>query len=128
MFRIGFVALAVSAFTATASAQQWADKLFETKAHDFGSVPRAAKSEYLFKVTNPYGEDLHIASVRSSCGCTIPRIEKDTLKTNEQGAIIAEFNTRAFTGQRHARVTVTIDRPRFAEVQLDIKGYIRTDV
>ena len=120
--------LALSAFTASASAQEWAEKMFTEKSHDFGSVPRAAKVEYAFVLTNPYKEDIHIAGVRTSCGCTIPRIEKDTLKSWEKGAVIAEFNTRAFTGQRGARVTVTIDKPLYAEVQLQVHGYIRTDV
>jgi hypothetical protein len=114
--------------TATASAQQWADKMFAERSHDFGQVPRAAKVEFPFVITNLYAADIHIAAVRASCGCTQPRIEKDTLKPNEKGAIVAAFNTRAFTGQHGARVTVTIDRPQWAEVVLDVKGYIRTDI
>ncbi|HTU23809.1 MAG TPA: DUF1573 domain-containing protein [Pirellulales bacterium] len=120
--------LACSALCATASAQEWADKMFTVREHDFGSVARAAKVEYAFELVNPYKEDIHISSVRSSCGCTSPRIQKDTLKSWEKGAIIAEFNTRAFSGQRGARVTVTIDKPLYAEVQLQVRGYIRTDV
>jgi hypothetical protein len=127
MFRLGVV-LAVSFCAANASAQQWAEKMFPTRSHDFGAVPRAAKVEFPFVLTNLYADDLHIASVHASCGCTQPRIVKDTLKANEQGAIVAEFNTRAFSGQHGARVTVTIDRPRYAQVVLDVKGYIRTDV
>jgi len=106
----------------------WADKMFAERSHDFGPVPRAAKIEFKFPLTNLYKEDVHIAGVRSSCGCTLPRVEKDTLKSHEQGSIIAEFNTRAFLGQHGAHLTVTIDRPYYAEVQLEVKGYIRTDV
>jgi hypothetical protein len=91
-------------------------------------VPRAAKIEHEFVITNPYKDDVHIASVRSSCGCTQPRIVNDTLKSWEKGKIIAAFNTHAFTGQRGATLTVTFDRPQWAEVQLRVKGYIRTDV
>ncbi len=64
----------------------------------------------------------------SSCGCTQPRVVKDTLKSHEQGAILCEFNTHAFSGQHGARVTVTIDRPQYAEVELQVRGYVRTDV
>ena len=38
------------------------------------------------------------------------------------------FNTGSFLGQRHATITVTFDRPQYAEVQLDIRGYVRRDV
>jgi hypothetical protein len=120
--------LAFTAVAASASAQEWAEKMFTEKSHEFGAVARAAKVEYAFVMVNPYKEDIHISSVRTSCGCTIPRIQKETLKSWEKGAIIAEFNTRAFSGQRGARVTVTIDKPMFAEVQLQVHGYIRTDV
>jgi hypothetical protein len=127
MFRIAIVCV-VSMWAVTASAQDWAEKMFAQRSHDFGNVPRAAKVEFPFVITNPYNQDIHIVAVRASCGCTMPRIANDTIKPNEQGAIIAEFNTRAFTGQHGARVTVTIDRPQYAEVQLSVKGYIRTDI
>ena len=110
------------------SAQEWARKMFETTSHDFGAVARGAKVEYRFKVSNIYEEDVHIASVRSSCGCTSPQISKDLLKTYEEGAIVAAFNTRSFLGQKNATVTVTIDKPFFAEVQLQVSGYIRSDI
>jgi hypothetical protein len=127
MFRCS-LAVALSLCASIASAQQWAEKMFTERVYDFGGVARAAKVEHNFVITNPYKEDVHIASVRSSCGCTQPRIAKDTLKTYESGAIVAAFNTRAFTGQRGATVTVTFDRPRYAEVTLNVRGYIRTDV
>jgi hypothetical protein len=111
-----------------APAQEWAKKLFKTHQHDFGTVARGAKTVYEFEIENVYEEEIHIAGVRASCGCTIPSIKNDTLKTWEKGAIVAEFNTRSFLGQRSATLTVTIDRPFYAEVQLNVKGYIRSDV
>jgi len=109
-------------------AQEWARKMFEVTEHDFGTVARGAKAEFAFVLKNIYVEDVHIASVRSSCGCTLPRVEQQWLKTYERGAVIAKFNTPAFTGQRGATVTVTFDKPYFAEVQLQVRGYIRSDV
>ncbi len=121
-------ALAVALCASAASAQQWADKMFQEKSVNFGAVPRAAKIEHEFLVTNPFKEAVHIAHVRSSCGCTQPRVVNDTIEPGQTGTIVAAFNTHAFTGQRGATVTVTLDRPQWAEVQLQVKGYIRTDV
>ena len=87
-----------------------------------------AKQIFEFELQNIYKEDIHISRVRASCGCTIPSIKKHDLKTWETGAIIAEYNTRSFLGKRGATVTVTIDKPFPAEVQLTVKGYIRSDV
>jgi hypothetical protein len=113
---------------ANLSAQDWARKMFVITDHDFGSVARGAKAEFGFKFSNLYKEEVHISGVRSSCGCTTPRVSKDDLKTYEEAEIIAAFNTRSFQGQKSATVTVTIDKPYYAEVQLHVSGYIRTDI
>ncbi len=108
--------------------QDWARGMFDKTEHDFGIVPRGSKTEFEFTLTNKYKEPIHIASVRSSCGCTSPRVQKPELITYEKGAVIAEFNTRSFIGQKSAVVTVTFDRPYYAEVQLIVKGNIRSDI
>ena len=106
----------------------WARKMFEETSHDFGYVARGAKAEFEFVLSNIYLEDVHIAGVRSSCSCTTPRIKQAQLKTYEKGAIIAAFNTRSFLGRKSATVTVTFDKPLYAEVQLHVSGHIRSDV
>ena len=112
----------------SAYGQSWARKMFVTNAHDFGVVARGAKAEFAFVFTNPYQEEVHIAGVRTTCGCTTPRITTKTLKSLEQGASVASYNTRSFSGARSATITVLIDRPYRAEVQLQVTGFIRGDV
>ena len=114
--------------SSASTAQEWASKMFNTLSHDFGTLARGSKAVYHFQIKNLYEEDAHIASVRSSCGCTTPQIVKPDLKTFEVGEIIAELNTVAFMGQKHATITVTFDKPFYAEVQLQITGLIRSDV
>ena len=109
-------------------AKEWARKIFETTNHDFGTVARGSKAEFEFPLENIYLEDLHIANVRSSCGCSTAEITKPTLKTWENGSIRVKYNTRSFLGYKNATITVTIDKPYFAEVQLTVSGYIRSDV
>jgi hypothetical protein len=109
-------------------AQQWAEQMFENTRHDFGTVARGAKSEYRFVLSNRYVEDVHVAGVRSSCGCTSVWIEKPLLKTYEKGAIVAHFNTDKFTGRKGATITVTFDKPFRAQAQLHVTGEIRSNV
>ncbi len=109
-------------------AQNWADKMFQEKSHDFRMVGRGTKSVYHFDFTNLYEEDVHIAAVRTSCGCTTPTVSQKTLKTHEKASVKATFNTSSFVGQKSATVTVVFDRPAYAEVQLKVSGYIRTDI
>ncbi len=117
------------ATVSTAAAQEWATKMFTTTSHDFHSVAAGAKAEFRFQFKNLYEEEVHIKSVRSSCGCTHPTITKYDLKTFEVGEIVAEFNTRMDSGgQKSATITVTFDKPFYAEVQLQVAGFIRSDV
>ena len=129
MIRNILFALIIASLSAqTALAQAWATKMFNATQHDFGSVARGAKTEFAFEIKNIYKEDVHIAGVRSSCGCTTPRITKSLLKTWETGQIVCTFNTRSFLRDKNATVTVTFDKPYYAEVQLSVAGYVRTDV
>lgn len=121
---LGFVCLGV----APASAQTWAEKMFKDRSHDFRIVGRGTKSEFHFEFSNLYEEDVHVSAVRTSCGCTTPTVTQDTVKTHEKSAVVATFNTSTFIGQKSATLTVVFDRPTYAEVQLKVSGFIRTDI
>ncbi len=112
----------------SATAQQWARKMFETTSHDFGTVAAGAKAEYKFVLKNIYLKEVHVAGVRHSCGCVDVRIEKPHLKTYEKGAIVATVDSNSMRGQRSSTITVVIDKPYYAEVRLVASVYIRGDV
>lgn len=126
--RAGLALLITLLAASSALGQQWAKKMFTQTEHDFGSVARGAKTEHEFVLSNIYLEDVHIASVRASCSCTTPRIKAQWLKTYEKGAIIARYNTGSFTGRKGATVTVTFDKPYYAQVRLHVRGHVRGDV
>ena len=129
MFRtLGVAILVLTLLPAVGEGREWAQKMFQATNHDFGHVARGAKAEFAFELQNLYEEDIHIADVRTSCGCTTPTITKPTLKTWEKGSIVATLNTRSFVGQRNSTLTVVIDKPYYAEVHLTIAGYIHSDV
>ncbi len=123
-----FVAAAL--FTAALSSTAFAQltSMFQNTNHDFGTVARAAKTEYRFLFDNPYNQPIHVRSVRTSCGCTSPSVETEVVPAGGRGSILAKFNTGTHTGARAATLTVTFDKPTFGEVQLHVKGYIRSDV
>ena len=108
--------------------QQWAAKMFKITDHDFGTVARGSKAEFDFTFSNLYLEDVHIVTAYSSCGCTSVEVVKPSLKTYEEGAIHAVFNTPTFLGSHAATITVVIDKPMSAEVLLHVRGVIRGDV
>ncbi len=126
--RLVLVAVALAFAADTARASEWAQKMFSVTSHNFGTVAKGSKTEFRFTFRNLYKEDLHVAGVRTSCGCTSPEVTKRDLKTHETSDVIAKFNTRTFLGQHGATLTVTFDKPFFAEVQLRVAGNIRGDV
>ena len=129
MMRKSLLALTLAILAALpVSAQQWAKKMFETTSHDFGRIARGAKAEYEFVLKNIYAKDVHIAGVRVTCGCTTARIKKSLLKTYEKRAIVASINSKTFLGRQSSTITVTIDEPAYAQVQLHVKVFIQSDV
>ena len=113
-------AVMVVAIATPALGQNWTTKMFETTSHDFGTVTRGEPAEFAFVLENVYVEDVHISAVRASCSCTTPEIKVATLKTHQKGAIVAKFDTAAFLGAKGATLTVTFDKPFFAEMQLQV--------
>ncbi len=110
------------------NAQEWARKMFKEFEHDFGTVVRGSQPEHRFVIENVFKEDIQIESVNSSCGCTSVSLEKRNLKTWEKAELVARFNTVGFSGQRQATVTVRFSAPYTGEVQLAVRGNIRTDL
>lgn len=118
----------LTSFVGSLSAQDWAEKMFNKREHNFGTVARGADTVYRFEITNLYKQPMHITGVRSSCGCTTPTIENPKINTYEKAYIVAKFNTRTFTGYHGATLTVSLGAPYRAEVQVRVHGNIRGDV
>jgi hypothetical protein len=102
--------------------------MFDHTSHDFGIVARGAKVEHRFTLENIYLEDMRIASVTSSCGCTTPTYSTQPIKTYEKREIVATIDTRKFLGHKEATLRVVFAPPFSAEVQLHVYCYIRSDV
>lgn len=106
----------------------WADTAFPIKNHNFGTVAVAAKTEFRFPVYNQFSTPMHLQSVRASCGCTTPIIEKNVIQPGESATILARFNTGTFRGKKGATLTVVMTQPFYSEVRLKVDGYIRSDM
>ncbi|MDR3109635.1 MAG: DUF1573 domain-containing protein [Planctomycetaceae bacterium] len=108
--------------------------MFAETRFDFGRVALRTSEEHRFEFENVWEQDVRIVSVRSSCTCTSVSFEQPIVKSLEKGYIVAKLNTN---GQHlrdvSATITVTLElrvgeRILREAVQLDVKGYIRSDV
>lgn len=112
----------------------WTQELVEPelKEHDFGVVARASKQNHVFEFKNTLDADLHLTSVRTSCGCTKPQILTSHVKAGETAKVDAVFDTLNFYGDRGATVTLTLQKGdttiESGEIQFAVKGNIRRDV
>lgn len=117
-------------FQSQAQAQdaEWANKMFEKKSHDFGVVARGADTTYQLKLKNIYEQEVHISSVRTTCGCTAGKPSTETLKSLEEAFVTITMDTKKFSQRKNSNVIVAFDRPIYAEVTIPITAYIRQDV
>jgi len=126
-------AIVIAATASSCFAEPWATKLFSESKHDFGTVARGSDTSFKFAAKNIYKQNIELLSVRSSCGCTTPTVDKKVLKTGEIGYVTAVFNTRTFTGIHGATLTVEVrwnDNGNWlhGEAQLRVDGNIRGDI
>ncbi len=122
------VLVTCSQMTAFGQSTEWALKMFEESSHDFGVVARGSDVQHRIKITNVYQEVVHIADVKTSCGCTAAKPSQNTLQSLESAFIEVVMDTKKFTRQKDSSIIITIDAPQRAEVRIPISAYIRTDV
>jgi hypothetical protein len=128
MLRVWFTVIFLLAFPSIGYSAEWAKAMFKETTFDLGVIARGAKADHRFIFENIYVEDVHIASVRSSCGCTSPRYPDKAIKTYGQSAVVATIDTRSFLGRKDATLSVVFDKPFAAELDLHVHCYIRSDV
>lgn len=108
----------------------WAEKMFSERSHDFGSVARGADVRHKIQVKNLYEQTIKITNVSTTCGCTAAKPDRDSLKTGEVAQIEVTMNTVKFMRDKHSNVdvTLTFDGQTYKTVRIPIKAYIRPDV
>jgi Protein of unknown function (DUF1573) len=106
----------------------WPQSMFDSLSHDFGVVAKGSDVRHRFKITNRSSEDVHIASVTASCGCTAAKCDGFLLERNVSTVLEVSVDTNRFQRQKESTVTVSFDRPRPATVAIPVKAYIRPDI
>lgn len=79
---------------------------FTTDEHNFGRLIQGETVTFGFKFKNTGGSDLVIASVSSSCGCTVTDYPKDPVSPGKEGVVMVTFKTEGKRGFQHKSVTV----------------------
>lgn len=76
------------------------------KVFDFGTVKEGTKITHDFKVTNTGKVPLLIQDATSTCGCTVPEINKKPIAPADSDIIHVVFDTKGKVGYQEKPVTI----------------------
>ena len=118
-----FTVLLICFLTAQLSAQEKTAKIeFETTVIDYGTIEKGADGVRVFKFKNTGNAPLVVTSVKSSCGCTVPKKPEAPVLPGETGEIEVKYDTKRVNPIRKTiTVTSNADTPTVA---LKIKGNV----
>ncbi|PKP36109.1 MAG: hypothetical protein CVT98_09110 [Bacteroidetes bacterium HGW-Bacteroidetes-15] len=95
---------------------------FNKTVHDYGIITQNDNGNCVFEFTNTGDEPLILSSVRSSCGCTVPKWTKEPILPKASSNINVHYDTKR-TGAINKQVTV-ISNASTPTVVLKIKGLV----
>ncbi len=102
--------------------------MFEQQVHDFGQVPPHSKHTCGFRFTNTGSGVLKIGKIKSTCGCTVPRLDKVEYAPGESGTIKVTYSTGSRAGAVSKHVYVNSNDKKNHRVKLTIKATIALKV
>jgi hypothetical protein len=111
----------IAAFVGGSAFAGEAEKFFEERVKDFGTVPFGPTLVHHFKITNTTNQTVSIKGARVSCGCVSAGVSAYTLKPGESTYLTAHMDTKRFVGHKEVIVYVTFSQP-WEEVTLAVRA------
>lgn len=121
-------AVTLGAAPAPAAAQDWIAAVFPDRVVDLGTVARGSKISHTFRVINSTNQEIRIIDTKAKCGCTDVRVGARVIPPGTQTRIDVVLDTTRFVGYKPSGVTLTLDRPVYTAVDLNVSAFIRGDV
>jgi hypothetical protein len=113
---------------ARARAQSWVEQVLPERSFDAGTVARGSKVRHTFRLVNRLDQTVHISTWRTKCGCTEVKVGAREIPPGTQTSIEAVIDTSTFLGFKPSGLTLVIDQPSYAEVDLNLSCFIRGDI
>ena len=73
---------------------------FKTDVIDYGTIEKGSDGVRTFEFTNTGNATLIISSVKSTCGCTVPKKPKGPIMPGETGEIEVKYDTKSLASTR----------------------------
>ncbi len=100
-----------------------AQLVWESKRVEFTAPQTQGVVTASYKYHNAGAFPVTIKAIRTNCGCTAARPDRDTVAPGEQGVIRAAFSLEGRMGDQSKRITIRTDNPA-SDVQLELVGTI----
>lgn len=97
---------------------------WDNPIQQFQRAPQDEVLEARFTFRNTGAKAVTIKSLRASCGCTTPRLEKETYAPGEAGAVVARFVFGDRKGPQRKTIEVRTDDGSAVPVLLDLRVLI----
>lgn len=94
---------------------------FDKTAHNFGTRRSSETARTEFTISNRGDEPLEIADIRSSCGCTVARLDRRRIEPGASVPLIVDFSLRGRSGPQHKTVTIFSNDPDARKSRLVLK-------
>jgi len=94
--------------------------------HDYGTIKLNADGNCEFVVTNTGTEPLIMSNCKGSCGCTVPKCEKNPIMPGESSIIKVAYDTKR-VGPINKSVTITSNAVNEPTKVIRIKGTVEGD-
>lgn len=98
------------------------------ESHQFGEIDDTQPVTTKFAFRNAGSAPLTIASVRGSCGCTVPALSKMTYEPGESGEFTVTFNPHHKKGSQTQTVTIQSNDPKMPTRQVTILANVNPSV
>jgi hypothetical protein len=91
--------------------------------HDYGTIIQGGDGACEFTVTNTGTEPLIISRCKGSCGCTVPKCDKDPIMSGATSSISVKYDTKRI-GPINKSVTITSNASNEPTKVIRIKGRV----
>lgn len=108
----------------TAQSASGAKIQFDSTTVEFGEKDSGEIASVQFKFKNAGTGVLIIDNINSSCGCTVPKLDKKEYQPGESGVLPVQFNTRGYNGRVVKTITVHSNDSENGMIQLNISGTV----
>lgn len=98
--------------------------LIDEEVYNFGECISGDEIKHDFRITNIGKSNLVFHKVKTSCGCTTSKLEKDTLAPGESTLIKAVFRTSGKKGHQPKDIFIITNDPEQPKSVLRIDGFI----